>query len=514
MSLKKVLSLYFSYRGKWKDLFHKIISVFLILLFSNSCKNTEIHPNNFSETTQYIIKSMSEIAKCPNKVWPDLILAQTPYIILDKSTKKSVIISHNKHGIPSYRLPKSGEITEQYLKYDGKTPSFQTTFINGNKRVIIFLDSKENDSTRKKESSLELLLHEAFHSIDQDSPRWKRTFNLKSRFSEETATCTPRKYRGHVKYYLEKALRENTNSKNYKIFLQKAAYWHKKYTKNFPEEFKIANKTDISEGTAEFVETMGYALAKKGCQATKKELLTEFTEHYFKTKNFPKLIGKPDLESYSIGSLSSALLERNSFPDWQKKVENTTSPVQLLLSDIPPIKSPEIPEIKKGCRRFDNIIQFRRFSVNQINKMLESESYIALSINPPVKNRGTMAIYGDAGKGLKGEYGHTLLSVSSYFYTDFSKLTYKNIHILHPKSKGIDQYQNSCGNRQIVFLTPKNSLSLKEKNNLFQVHFSGERETISSDPLNKNGKVPFSLKGHIAVTKKIKQQGADLWCIK
>ena len=498
-----------------KDLFHKIISVFLILLFSSSCKNTEIHPNNFSETTQYIIKSMSEIAKCPNRIWPDLMLAQSPYIILDKSTKTSVVISHNEHGVPSYRLPEAGEITEQHLKYDGnKTPSFNTTLINGTKRVIIFLDSRKNDSVRKKESSLELLLHEAFHTVDQKFPRWKSSFNLKSRFTEETATCTPRKYRGHVKYYLEKALRENTNSKNYKIFLQKATYWHKKYTKNFPEELKIVNKTDISEGTAEFVETMGYVLAKKGCQATKKELLKEFTEHYFNTKNFPKLTEYPDLESYSIGSLSSALLERNSFPDWQKKVENNTSPVKLLLSDIPPIQSSEISEIKKGCRRFDNKFQFKRFSVNQINKMLESESYIALSIRIPTETDGVMAIYGNASKGFKEEYGHALLSVSSYFYTDFSKLTYKNIHKLYPKTKGTNQHQNPCGNIQTIFLIPKKSIYLKGKNNLFQVHFSGERETISSDPLSKDGKVPFSLTGHITVTKKITQKGADLWCIK
>ena len=94
---------------------------------------------------------MSEIAKCPNRIWPDLMLAQSPYIILDKSTKTSVVISHNEHGVPSYRLPEAGEITEQHLKYDGnKTPSFNTTLINGTKRVIIFLDSRKNDSVRKK----------------------------------------------------------------------------------------------------------------------------------------------------------------------------------------------------------------------------------------------------------------------------------------------------------------------------------------------------------------------------
>ena len=88
----------------------------------------------------------------------------------------------------------------------------------------------------------------------------------------------------------------------------------------------------------------------------------------------------PDAESYNIGSLASALLEKSSLPEWQQKIAGGVSPVQLLLTKTAPLKSTEIPEIEAGCRFFENMAKHREFSVKNIKNQLEFEDHIALSI--------------------------------------------------------------------------------------------------------------------------------------
>ena len=506
------------YRKKGlKSLSGKTVVVFVFFFSLTSCQNIGVFSVSSSRKavlngdTRYIIKNMSEIAKCPNKLWPGLLLAHKPYIILNKPNNTSAVIRHNNRGKTFYRASRPTEVTEHHLKSSGKISLFAGIRINDERGVIVFVNSEQTDLLKKRAGALRLLLHEAFHIVDQTHSHWKKDFsNLKSRFTEETSLCTPRKYRGHVKYYLEQALKKDLDSKNYRTFLRKAAYWNKKYVKEFPEEFKIANATDISEGSAEFIEIRGYVLAKKGCQATETELLKESVDHYFNTTRYPLLITSPDRESYPIGFLASTLLAQSSFPNWQKAVENGASPVQLLFKDIPPLKSPEISVIQEGCRAFNNEVHFRRFSAKNINGMLESKNYIAFSIPVTEKARGPMTIYGKTGKGLKEGYDYALVNISSYFDTGSSKFNYKNVYELFPENGS-----NSCGNNQSVFLVPRSSVSSKRDSSLFQIHFSGKRDTIPSDPLHKEGKVKFSLTGYVTVTKKFEQNGrADLWCVK
>ena len=433
---------------------------------------------NFGEEAKYIMRGMSEIANCPDKLWPGLILQEKPYIILNKEDETSIVVSHRYCKPPSYRSPKPTEFTKDHLK----TEYYGFTKINGNGAIIIPVNSATSMYARFMEPeqvrkiNLEILVHEAFHQCDQRHSHWKRRHSLKQRFSIDAEDCTPRKYRAHVRYYLEKALEAEVNSEEYNTALRQAAYWNRKYIDNFPEEFKIANSTDIIEGSAKFVGLMAVALKEKGCQATDEELQKAFLEHYLNEPT-PVIMPSPDAESYSIGSLSAALLAKSSFPEWQKKVENDSSPVQLLLKDKTPLQTPEAPEIEKACRFFENTIKARKFDVENINKTLESEDYIALSIpHTHETQKSTISMMGNANKGIKEGYSRAILNASSMVDTGSSKVAFDHVHVLKPKNA-----KNQCGSNQSVILIPKHSFSSREGDSIFHINFSGEKDRITSD---------------------------------
>ena len=474
---------------------------------------------NLSEEAQYVVDGMSEVANCPNRLWPGLILGERPYIIFDKKSKTPVVVSHRYCSAPSYRPPNSTEFQTDHLK----TEVFSFTEIEGNNAVIISVSSindmfanidpeklKEMGPERVKkmklrikQGNLETLVHEAFHSCDQDHGGW----NMKDvkvgggRFSRDSEDCTPRKYRAHVRHYLEKALKEKVNSDEYNKALRQASYWNKKYINEFPEEFKMANVTDIMEGSAEFVGNMAVVLKEKGCQATDKELQEAFLGNYFDTKPPVEILFTPDAESYVIGSLSAALLAKSSFPNWQKKVENKQSPVQLLLTDVPPLQTSEVPAIRDGCRIFENVKKAREFDVQNINKAVESEDYIALSITHTPETRKTaMGMLGHANKGT--------LNAGTVLDTGSSEVHFTNVHLLEPKN---ESRSNQCGDNQAVILVPKSSLSFKEGSSVSQVKFSGKKDMMH--PVSgRISKADFSLNGQATITNRIEQEGADIWC--
>ena len=461
---------------------------------------------NLSKDAQYIVDGMSEITNCPERLWPDLILHEKPYIILDKKNKTPMVVSHKYCKAPSYRSPKFEEFTKDHLKVE----FYGVTRINGDETIIIPVNSEDSlytkfmkpEQIRKK--NLEVLVHEAFHNCDQKNSHWNRKHIMNKRFSMDADDCTPRKYRSHVRYYLEKALKAKENSDKYSTALRQASYWHKKYIDNFPEELKIADAADAIEGSADFVGKMAVALKEKGCQATDKELQEAFLKHYFNAIN-PIIMPSPSMESYSIGSLSSALLARSSFSEWQKKIKDGNSPVQLLLKNVSPLQTAEVPEIKKACRTFDRTAKARKLEVENINKTLESENYIALSITHTHNTqKGTIQMVGHANKGIKNGYSKAILNASSIVNTGSSKIAFKHAHVLKPKNAN-----NQCGSDQSVILIPKRGFSSEEGSSIYRINLSEEKDIITF-----RRKDLFSLEGHAEITKQIEQKGPDIWCAK
>ena len=458
----------------------------------------------------YIIQSMSDIARCPDRIWPDLRLTEEPYIVLDKSKDTATVVTHDSCGNPSYRSPSDSEVTRDY--FESKNP-FEFTSINDKRRVIIKWSENKEDFLFPitATEAFSLLVHEAFHACDQSHEHWKKDDLKIDRFSQKTEECTPRKYRAYIRYYLEKALKKNVNSRGYKKALRKAAWWNKKYKENFPEEVKAAEAADIIEGSAEFVTIRANALLQEGCQASEEELQKAYSKHYFNNRGkYPKILSTPDFEAYNIGSLASALLENSSSPQWQKKVTEGTSPVQLLLEEVSPRKTTrKVREIEDGCRVFESGKKHREFSVQNINNQLQSENYIALSITHTQETRkgGTFALRGSASSGLEG-YEQAYLDASMKIDTGSSHITLKDVHLLSPEIT-----LNECGIFQGVVLIPESAISEEEGNSAYTIDLSKKKDTISN-MTGKKEKLQSSLKGKVTVTEKIEQKGADIWCAK
>lgn len=481
---------------------------------------------NLSEEAQYIVDGMTEIANCPERLWPGLILNERPYIILDKKNQASIVVSHRYCGVPSYRVPKPTEFTKDHINTEG----FSVTSINSNRAIVIPVnfpqppippdlspEIKERIELMAKERKTDrfnLLVHEAFHNCDQVHPSWKKTDSMAKRFGNDD-DCTPRKYRAHMKYYLEKALKEETNSKEYNTALRQAAYWNKKYINEFPEELELTNALDAIEGSAEFVGNMAVVLKTKGCRATDKELQEGFSDHYFhKMTLMEKLSLKPpskilpaELETYFIGSLSSALLTRVSSPEWQKKIKNNTSPTQLLLKDVSPLQTAEISGIKEGCVSIENAAKARKFGLDNINTTLNSEDYIALSVTFTKETQKTSMNFTEGvSKGIDKGYDRAKLNLSTILNTGPSNIILNGMQMLTPENS-----KNKCGDSQVVVLVPKSSLSVRKGNSVSQINFSGEKDFIDNQTGEKS-KMDFSLEGHVKITERIEQNGADIWC--
>ena len=240
------------------------------------------------------------------------------------------------------------------------------------------------------------------------------------------------------------------------------------------------------------------------------QLNAAYAEQYFKGRGkYPKVLPFPDAESYNIGSLASALLEKSLSLEWQKKVAEGISPVQLLLEKVSPLESTtEIPEIETGCRAFENMEKHRAISLENIKNQLESEDYIALSITYTKETRkGTIRMMGNASSGLKG-YDQALLDVQTAVDTGASDIAFSNVHLLRP-----EKTVNKCGNNQRVILIPRRAVSIKQNSSVSEIDFSEEKDTINN-ATGKKTKLKPSLKGKVTVGKKIKKKGADIWCAK
>lgn len=176
----------------------------------------------------------------------------------------------------------------------------------------------------------DLAAHEGFHFFGQRE--WTSPKNSGGRGTTYPLDYRPRYYRKMTFKKLLSYFKEEKED-----YLKEARFWFNRWKKTAPEE--VQNYTDISEGTARYVDTMSVSLAKNGCQASneviKADILSKVEKEYsyaFNTSD-PSLDG----ESYSLGGLASLILELSmDDPDWQKKAKQGVSPIEYLLKDYQP----------------------------------------------------------------------------------------------------------------------------------------------------------------------------------
>ena len=173
----------------------------------------------------------------------------------------------------------------------------------------------------------------------------------------------------------------------------------------------------------------------------------------------------------------------------------------------------DAPHFNKGTNELKSKNEaFRK----KILEMLNSEDYIALSLRSD--ENGVRVII----KTLAPFYGLIEgyeTSIYPAVSSRSSKISLKGYHVLTPK-----QEKNLCGKKQSVILVPKKEIHFDNKQ-AFSINYQG-REKLSRKTslffVDSGGNIqkkiykdfmPFSLKGRGIIDKKIKQPGADLWCV-
>ena len=466
--------------------------------------------------TDKVVQFMSIVNQCSDKVWPNLILHKSPYVLNERG-REYIIVTHPPHcSRPLYQRPNSN--IQKELKSSGNM--FGGILIEGKQSIFVrSLPSSILSLMRRKYSrpryDFRFLIHEAFHMFDQKL--WPSERDIQ-RFTLKRTGCTPRKYRYLIKYYLEEALQSSSSTRQKAI--RKAAYWNKKHRKEFPEEVYFTDVMDAIEGTAQYVDTRAWALVQVGCSASKKALKDAFIKTY-QSKEKEQSFSRTR-EAYDIGALASALLdEYPQYNNWQKKIETGLSPTQILLQPFSPLKSSyELSEIKKKCNKLKESLQREKFVIRNFRKMLSSKNYIALSFT--IAGGPLSSTSGGVFIPLKGvirgyETGFYRLT-SSFPKSKSSKMKLGGYYLLIPEKE-----RNLCGRSQKVVLVPKKEIDLNGQ--IFDINYQGKKkingEVILLDQFkgrlrkkSYKGFMPFFVRGSGIIDKKIEQLGADLWCIR
>lgn len=166
-----------------------------------------------------------------------------------------------------------------------------------------------------------LATHEAFHFYGQKG--WPvNTDADDSRATLYPAQIPPRQYRNQLIRNLIAASQGESDA------FGKARYWYGRWKAEYPAEVRRIFFTDVSEGTAQYIETLAELMAEGYAQysASWDRAVTERL-----SKNDKKTKISIDQESYTLGTLTGNLLDRLGTGWWRSAVQGA-NPLEILLS--------------------------------------------------------------------------------------------------------------------------------------------------------------------------------------
>lgn len=307
-------------------IFKRSIFLFYFLGFfpAQSWAASTSHSIDLDEFAQMLTTSM---VQCPQKIWPDYSWKNYSFFLVEPSKN----IAHKFDATQPHFTP----VAATDLKTN--VESFYSFFdYNGGPAQSMNMEMALQyiDQTQ----IFNVATHEFFHFQGQKD--WVTPNG--HRGNPYPAQAQPRIYRNLIyenlkKYFLTSGADQDS--------LKKAAFWFQKWEQNFPRE--VMSSTDGQEGTAYYLETMAFSLAKVGCSASDKELYSSVM-NIFPAKFGGKLPFQVDAEGYYLGGLSSLilrLLENNS--EFYEKAKLGKTPLQSLLAGVQPLEE-EAPETLKN----------------------------------------------------------------------------------------------------------------------------------------------------------------------
>ncbi|MEG0857164.1 MAG: hypothetical protein RSG52_11880 [Terrisporobacter sp.] len=206
----------------------------------------------------------------------------------------------------------------------------------------------------------DVAVHEMYHFYGDNMEKYdevvKDGANNNERYTAFPKEVMPRVYRKMIYDNLVLAYENPTDEK---IYLGKAKYWNEKWGKEYLDEYKQANITDIAEGKARYIEYL-MCIDYKGISDKEK---IESIKYLFNKET--EVFEGSDDESYELGFVSGVLLDKSN-PNWKKEIdENPQRPVEMILKDV--------KAVKDDSDHYDKVLKKANSQINKSNKKIENK---------------------------------------------------------------------------------------------------------------------------------------------
>lgn len=288
-----------------------------VLMISTSLFSME---NSLNPPLQNYLEGVSQLVKSqwPQviRIWPKMDYTKTNLLIIS--------INHND-GIARYWLINVNGLREVTADEIGPLPqpaveNYAIAKILGRNGVIITLDSKK--LPKRHEDIFRLATHELVHGWYQ--AEIKPPAGADSRHTPYPLDYRPRLYRYMAIRSLQQAVRQPKES----FHLCYAKYWFDKWQHEYKDEYQKIKNTDISEGSASYIENMSVVIEKdKTLQQVQNKLLPILN-------TTPDQTSSLDDESYLLGDVAGVLLDVYQ-PQWKHTFyQNAIPPAELLLRNV------------------------------------------------------------------------------------------------------------------------------------------------------------------------------------
>ncbi len=343
----------------------------------------QIDSSQASDRIDVVASQLNSIFQCPERVWPGL-KADSFRILFFQGSPERAWLWTARTGKYEEVLP-----AEYSMLVSDGAYSFLESF-RGEKAVAINLDKKAVSSSRSpliSDDATELAFHEGFHFLFQMKQPWAASFVATARNSAVDHVEAVYSRRMLIRL-LKTELLEGRG-------FGRSAYWLARWRKTGEESETMFS--DVAEGTAQYIETVGSIIGARGCGISEAELLSgakdravEMVEKAVSPEVRKQFFAEYlrsgyQIEGYEIGILSLlALRERGKLVgvsefsmgrDFMKEFTAAQSntekmvvyreletakagvraPVDFLLRDVEPIKDEDDLELLSAIREAASI---------------------------------------------------------------------------------------------------------------------------------------------------------------
>lgn len=308
-------------------------------------------PESFDDLVSSVQKDISTAWPHTRQVWPGADFADHDLLLTDGSTTH-VVDKDGKQQVPADDLAKA--------KIDiPAEDSFDVVTWNKKPSLIIHVPKDLGVGQRADPTGLTppqpgytfaLASHEQFHPYVQNKPEQWASLKVLDKQGEGDRTelyplqAGPRVDRAMIYNSLLDGLKKPDKLAER---MSQAAWWDAKWRKDYPNDAKGQESTDLLEGTAKYFEQYTLAMTEVESPTDAKQVRAHLADTLK-----PMTVASKGIEPYAIGTVAllNADAEGKNFK--QKLMNDPTTPLAELLKDVKPSGRQTAPEaVSKGIEK-------------------------------------------------------------------------------------------------------------------------------------------------------------------